>query len=181
MWNRLEVILKCPKLTYFKFRMQPKVLLFFLRVSMAVCPGSAAKDQTSSGRLFPSASKNWRVEWQQLNVIICNRLPNSFFFVFFDRQSKWLKMIKLTNVYKCITHSLKLTVRFQLDADMIWLLILADTYLQGMRRWCRWCIGVAMGKKITSPLPETNSSHLKIGRPPKGNWYSNHPFSGASC
>ncbi len=29
------------------------------------------------------------------------------------------------------------------------------------------------------PHPETNSSHLKIGRAPKGNKYSNHPFSGA--
>ena len=28
-------------------------------------------------------------------------------------------------------------------------------------------------------LPETNSLHLKIGRAPKGNYYSNHPFSGA--
>ena len=27
-------------------------------------------------------------------------------------------------------------------------------------------------------LPETNSFLLKIGRDPKGNWYSNHPFSG---
>ena len=28
-------------------------------------------------------------------------------------------------------------------------------------------------------LPETNSSPLKIGRNPKGNSSSNHPFSGA--
>ena len=33
---------------------------------------------------------------------------------------------------------------------------------------------------ITLPVPETNSSHLKIGRAPKGNSFSNHPFSGAT-
>ena len=30
-------------------------------------------------------------------------------------------------------------------------------------------------------LPETNSSHLKIGLPKRKRSYSNHPFSGASC
>ena len=29
-------------------------------------------------------------------------------------------------------------------------------------------------------LPETNSPHLTIGRAPKGNSFSNHPFSGAT-
>ena len=33
---------------------------------------------------------------------------------------------------------------------------------------------------LESTLPKTNSSPLKIGRAPKGNSSSNHPFSGAN-
>ena len=33
----------------------------------------------------------------------------------------------------------------------------------------------------TTTLPETNSSHLKIGHPKRKRSYSNHPFSGGSC
>ena len=53
-------------------------------------------------------------------------------------------------------------------------------------KWCqatclRWLIQV-MGEILESfnnTLPETNSSPLKPGRAPKGNQYSNHPFSGS--
>ena len=51
--------------------------------------------------------------------------------------------------------------------------------IRGKNDTCMKTLGWNRKKKKHETHPETNRSHLKIGRDPKGNQNSNHPFAGA--